>query len=75
MECEYCLRQDGHDCRCPNYTTPEASHYCSICGQGIYSGDKYIRNDNDDLAHIECLDDIEDALDWLGFTVMTYYDD
>ena len=28
---------------CPNYIPENAIHYCSICGNGIYNGEEYIK--------------------------------
>ena len=70
MSCEYCLQISGkHDCRCPNYISPKTSHYCSICGEGIYDGEEYIENDDGEYAHTDCFSGISDVIEWLGYDV------
>ena len=56
-----CLR------RCPNYIAPSVRHHCSICGDGIDSGEEYIRNDDNEYAHWECFYGMKHLLDWLGY--------
>lgn len=51
--CEYC-HQVKCPPRCPNYIPPKASHYCSICGEGIYRGEEYIENDDSEYSHYDC---------------------
>ena len=66
--CEIC----GHiNCvsRCPNYIAPKASHYCHVCGEGIYDGEEYIENDNGEYAHIDCFFVTNDVVEWLGYDV------
>ena len=46
MSCEYCGQYGSHNPRCPLYESPKASHYCSICGEGILEGEDYIKNEN-----------------------------
>lgn len=53
--------------RCPNYIAPPTRHYCSICGDGIYDGDKYITNDNGEFSHWYCIDGSDHLLEWLGY--------
>lgn len=51
MICEEC-----HMMRC-SPTCPyfilkkKTNYYCSICGDGIYDGEEYIKNDVGDYAH------------------------
>ena len=71
MACEYCLRSFGHDYRCPNYAPPRASRYCSICSEGIYSGEEYIENDVGEYAHWECVDYGRDLAKFLGYGIKT----
>ena len=73
MSCEIC----GHDfchSRCPNYIEKKAPYYCSICGQGIYEGEEYIKNLDDDYIHFECVQGIRPLLQWLGYDVKTVDD-
>ena len=53
--CEICRSYPCHP-RCPNYIPPKATHYCSICDEGIYNGEEYIENDFGEYAHWECVD-------------------
>lgn len=65
MACEYCHGEGLHFSGCPNYLPAKTKYYCSICGEGIQDGEEYIEND-DDYAHIECFDSINELLDWFG---------
>lgn len=71
MACEYCNRAINHHSQCPNYVPPKASHYCSICGEGIYEGEEYIENDDGDYRHYDCFYGMRDLLDWIGYEVKT----
>ncbi len=68
--CSICHHDQCHP-RCPNYIPPEASHYCSICGEGIHNGEEYIENDNGEYRHYDCFYGIRDLLEWLGYEVKT----
>lgn len=59
------------DSRCPNYIPPKATHYCSICGEGIYEGEEYIENDAGDYRHYDCFYGMRDLLEWLGYEIKT----
>ena len=63
------------NCHCPNYISPKASHYCSICQEGIYDGEEYIENDDGEYAHWECVDYGRDLAKWLGFDIKTMEND
>ena len=67
--CEYCHKLNGHDFRCPNYIPPKASHYCSICDEGIYNGEEYIVNDGNEYAHWDCIGYGRDLAHWLGYEI------
>ena len=75
MACEYCYRDVIHHPRCPLYEEPEPSHYCSICGEGIYNGEEYIENDSGEYAHWECVDYGRDLAKWLGYEIKEMEDD
>ena len=47
--CEIC-RSYPCNCHCPNYKSPKAPHYCSICDEGIYEGEEYIVNNDYDYV-------------------------
>lgn len=72
--CEICGRSVGHDCRCPYYIPPKASHYCSFCGDGIYDGEEYIENLDGEYRHYECFHGMRDLLEWLGYEIKTMED-
>lgn len=61
--------------RCPNYIPKKASHYCSICDEGIYDGEEYIKNDNSEYAHWECVDYGRDLAKFLGYEIKTMEDE
>ena len=71
--CEVC-KKNPCDTRCPNYDPPKALQYCSICGQGIYDGQEYIENIDEDCAHFECCYGLRDLLEWLGYEIKTMED-
>lgn len=66
--CSICEQTPCH-CKCPNYVSPKAHRYCSICGEGIYDGEEYIENDSGDFRHFECFYGIRDLLEWLGYEI------
>lgn len=75
MSCEYCLQiGEKHDFRCPNYSPPKATHYCSSCGDGIYDGEEYIENLDGEYRHYECFHGMRDLLEWFGFDIKTMED-
>ena len=55
---------------CPNYIPENTTHYCSICGNGIYNGEEYIRNDDGDYAHWECITGKKDLAEWLNYCLL-----
>ena len=67
MPCEYCGKYGTHHPRCPLYEPPRASHFCSICNEGILNGEEYIENDNGEYAHTDCFSGISDVVEWLGY--------
>lgn len=68
--CSICRQNPCHP-RCPNHIPLKATHYCSICGDGIYEGEEYIENLDGEYRHYDCFHGIKDLLDWLGYKVMT----
>lgn len=75
MTCEYCHGEGYHNTMCPFYEQPKASHYCSICGEGIYNGEQYVRNYDNEYAHYECFYTTKDLIEWLGGEIRTKDDD
>ena len=71
MPCEYCMRTSDHHPSCPNYKSPKASHYCDICGEGVYRGEEYIVNDDGEYRHYDCFQGMRDLLEWLGYEIKT----
>ena len=74
MRCSICGRTD-HDFRCPQYSPPKAAYYCSSCGEGIYTGEEYIENDNGEYKHFDCIYGIRDLSEWLGYKVKIMEDE
>ena len=69
MSCEYCHQYITHHPRCPLYEPPRATHYCSICQEGILNGEEYIENDCGEYAHWECVDYRMDLAKFLGYEI------
>lgn len=63
--CEICGSLWKHHSRCPYYKETRASCYCSVCGQGICNDEEYVRNDNGEYVHYDCIQGIRWLLDWL----------
>jgi len=76
LRCSICGRTIGHDTRCPYYTPPKASIYCSICDEGIYNGEDYVENLDGEYAHYDCLTDLSYCamIKWLGGEIRTMED-
>lgn len=68
--CDLCLKEVCVP-QCPNYSPPKIIHYCSICGEGIYDGEEYVRNDDGEYRHWECFYGMRDLLEWLGYEIKT----
>ena len=66
--CDIC-RHDPCVSQCPNYVPPRTDRYCDVCGQGIYEGEEYVRNDEGKYMHFECVQSLRDLLEWLGYDV------
>lgn len=73
---EVCEKSYCDNCspRCPNYTPKKISHYCSICGEGIFEGDEYIENDDGEYVHYDCIQGARWLLEWLGYKVKNMED-
>lgn len=57
--------------KCPNYVPRKTIYYCSSCGDGIYDGEEYIKNQDGEYRHFECFYGMRDLLEWLGFDIKT----
>ena len=68
--CSVCLNTPCHP-RCPNYSPPKTTHYCSICNEGIYDGEEYFENENGDIAHWECIEEMtrREFIEWMGYKI------
>ena len=75
MPCNYCLRDYGHNPRCPLYKENKSTHYCSICGEGILEGEEYIKNENGEYRHWECVDYGRDLVKFLKYEIKTMEDE
>ena len=75
MPCNYCLRDYGHNPRCPLYKDKKSQYYCSICGGGILEGEEYIESDCGEYAHWECVDYGRDLSRFLGYEIKTMEDE
>lgn len=74
IACEYCWKDIGHHPRCPLYEPKKTEHYCFICGEGIYDGERYIVNDSGDLAHQHCFYKMYDSIYWDKYAINTMED-
>lgn len=68
--CEICNSYPC-SCHCPNYTLSRSLYYCSVCGDAIQNGEEYIRNDNDEYAHWDCVWYGRELVAFLGYEVKT----
>ena len=67
-DCKRCFTGCIHT-QCPDYEPPKADHYCSICDEGIYPGEEYVVNDNNEYAHLECVDGGYEMATFLGYKI------
>lgn len=72
--CEYC-GQLHHIPGCPNYREYKSNIICSECGEEICIGDKYVRNDVGQSAHVDCFDGTEDMTIFLGYRIYEMTED
>ena len=71
MACEYCGQTCGeHHSRCPLAPELKFNHYCSSCGEGIYEGEEYIKNDDGEYIHYDC-PTTRKLVEFLGYEVQT----
>nr|WP_297940216.1 hypothetical protein [uncultured Lachnoclostridium sp.] len=61
--------------RCPDYIPKITNYYCSICGNGIYDGEIYIKNDHVEYAHWDCIDSKKDLAEWLDYEIKIMEED
>lgn len=67
--CEYCHQIDKHDYRCPNYEPKQSSYICCECNERINIGEEYIKNDNDEYMHYDCIPGNRKFAKWLGYEI------
>ena len=72
--CEYC-GQLHHIPGCPNYREYKSNIICAECGEEICIGDKYVRNDVGQSAHVDCFDRTEDMVIFLGYRIYEMTED
>lgn len=60
---------------CPNYEPPTYQFTCTECGEGILQGDRYLKNDDGEYIHYDCIMSVDHLLGWLGYDVQTYWSD
>ena len=54
---------------CPNFIPKTTYTHCAICGEEICIGDEYIKNEDDEYAHWECVNNARDLAGWLGYKI------
>lgn len=69
MGCEYCNRTIRHAGSCPLYSPMAVLPKCVICDDAIYIGERYLRNDDGEYAHVDCLWTTEELTKFLGYKV------
>lgn len=69
--CAVCMQTPCHP-RCPNSPEPKPMYWCSICGEGIFEGDKFFQFGNTEICE-ECMDEMsaEKILDLFGERLIT----
>lgn len=68
--CEIC-RSSPCLALCPNAPEPPRVHTCDRCGEGIYAGDKFLKEPDGDIICECCLDNMttDDLLKELGLSL------
>lgn len=69
--CSICMKTPCHP-MCPNAPEPEPLYYCSVCGGGIYMGDKYYCGLDSEICS-GCMDDMttDELLELFGESLRT----
>ena len=75
MACEYCHGEGYHLTHCPSFVSQKATHYCSICDEGISEGEEYIENDVGEYAHWDCFSSMKELLEFLGYRIRIMEDE
>lgn len=69
--CDICIQTPCHP-SCPNALEIGPLYRCSICGEGIYGGDKYYHDGKQEICSA-CMEDMSvgEILELFGETLMT----
>lgn len=56
---------------CPNAPLPQPCCICDLCKEGIYDGEEYFENENGDIAHWECIEEMtrREFIEWIGYKI------
>ena len=71
--CEICRSYPCHP-RCPNADEPIPVEICSICNEWICVGDEYIKNNDGEYAHWDCVSFGRDLVEFLGYEIQEMED-
>lgn len=69
--CRLCMQTPCHP-RCPNAAEAEPLYRCCVCGEGIYEGDKYYQDGDQEICS-ECMDGMatDELLELFGESLKT----
>ena len=67
--CPYCHGVGYHEVGCPEYEPAQSSYVCCECNERINIGDEYIKNDNDEYMHYDCIPGDRQFVEWLGYEI------
>lgn len=70
--CIECRQTPCHP-NCPNAPLLQPRCTCGLCKDDIYDGEEYFENENGDIAHWECIEDMtkREFIEWMGYEVKT----
>lgn len=68
--CFECRQTPCHP-RCINAPLPQPRCTCDLCKEGIYDGEEYFENENGDIAHWECIEEMtrREFIEWMGYKI------
>lgn len=67
--CPYCHGVGYHKLGCPEYEPAQSSYVCCECNERINIGDEYIKNDNNEYMHYDCIPEDRQFVEWLGYEI------
>jgi len=67
--CPYCHGVGYHKVGCPEYEPAQSSYMCCECNERINIGDEYIKNDNNEYMHYDCIPEDRQFVEWLGYEI------